>query len=509
MTRSTERWLPLAFVTIVGGLAVLLQAPPSPLPATAPVDRFSADRAMKHVEIIAREPHPVESKAAEAVRTYLVGELESLGLATEIQARQDLSSANVMASCAGPARQIGRRSSWRPITTRSTTAPARGDDASGVAAILEALRALKEAPHRSRRDCPIYRRRGGLRHPIPWLEYVRGGSPMDQSRRVGPELRGSRRRRASFLFETSDRNGRLIREFSRGAEHPLGTSLAYAVYKLMPNDTDLSIFKKAGLKGLNFAFVGRVDRYHTPQDTPQNLDRGSLQHHGSYALSLARHFGNLDLDHLPDEPDAIYFPVFGPHLIVYPAAWALAFMLTAVIAWNLVVTRGLRRRALSPKGLVLGVFLALAAPDRDALGGLGRAGRLSIDPRDPEQPDARGGPRHPGVPGGDGHLRPGGMGPRQGVGPGHGRAVLVALAHGPIHVNAARRELPVRLARGRRGDRRRPGDDLAKNAGRSRLISDRSRPSPSYRQRSRPCATPWGRISRSPRPYRPRSWSSH
>lgn len=53
-----------AFYAALVGAFVLAWAssqPPGPLPATAPADAFSADRAMADVRRIARAPHPMGS----------------------------------------------------------------------------------------------------------------------------------------------------------------------------------------------------------------------------------------------------------------------------------------------------------------------------------------------------------------------------------------------------------------------------------------------------------------
>lgn len=97
------------------------------------------------------------------------------------------------------------------------------------------------------------------------------------------------------MFETSDNNGWLVKEFADAAPTPVAHSFIYSLYKLMPNDTDLSIFKEAGLAGMNFAFGEGVSHYHTTSDSLGELDKESLQHHGEYMLSLVRHFGELDL----------------------------------------------------------------------------------------------------------------------------------------------------------------------------------------------------------------------
>ena len=76
----------------------------------------------------------------------------------------------------------------------------------------------------------------------------------------------------------------------------MATSLTVDVYRLMPNDTDLTIYKQYGMAGLNFAFVGGLYYYHSPEDTPANLDPRTLQHQGENLLAMARQFGQVDLD---------------------------------------------------------------------------------------------------------------------------------------------------------------------------------------------------------------------
>ena len=75
----------------------------------------------------------------------------------------------------------------------------------------------------------------------------------------------------SFMFETSDDNGWLIQQFSQAVPHPLATSLSMDIYRIMPNNTDMTIFKQAGMGGLNFAFSAGVAYYHTPEDTRRTL----------------------------------------------------------------------------------------------------------------------------------------------------------------------------------------------------------------------------------------------
>ena len=57
---------------------------PQPLPATAPADQFSAERAIIHVRAMAGVPHALGSPADAVVRDYLVAQLTHLGLQPQI-----------------------------------------------------------------------------------------------------------------------------------------------------------------------------------------------------------------------------------------------------------------------------------------------------------------------------------------------------------------------------------------------------------------------------------------
>ena len=62
----------------------------------------------------------------------------------------------------------------------------------------------------------------------------------------------------------------------------------------MPNDTDFSVVQRANIPGIDFAFAGERNHYHTPNDTIENLDLRTLQHHGENILPLARSLANSD-----------------------------------------------------------------------------------------------------------------------------------------------------------------------------------------------------------------------
>jgi hypothetical protein len=155
------------------------------------------------------------------------------------------------------------------------------------------------------------------------------------------------------MFETSDKNGWLIKEFAKAAPHPAANSLGQAIYELMPNNTDFTIFKDAGFAGLNFAFISGLSHYHKPLDNLTNLDHRTLQHQGSIALALTRHFGNLDLTSTADQND-VYFDVLNSVIVFYSERWAVPFALLVGLIFVVLVAFGFKNKHLSGYGLFVG-----------------------------------------------------------------------------------------------------------------------------------------------------------
>lgn len=119
------------------------------------------------------------------------------------------------------------------------------------------------------------------------------------------------------MFETGPHNGALIAAYSKAAAHPDANSLATAIYRLMPNSTDLTRALQAGHTGMNFAFIGDELAYHTPLATPDHLNQGSLQHMGEQVLAAARVLASAGQPP-PPRPDPVFFDLMGWLMVVYP-----------------------------------------------------------------------------------------------------------------------------------------------------------------------------------------------
>ncbi|MDQ0466156.1 hypothetical protein QO010_003949 [Caulobacter ginsengisoli] len=333
-------WL---LAAMVGGLLIAWQGTvtPRPLAADAPADVFSAGRAMKDIEVVAKTPHPLGSPENDAVRDYLVGRMTAMGLAPRVQDARAFFQNSFNGgqwAIGGRVRNIigvipGRDRSAPAIAIMAhydsvPGSPGAADDATGVASALEIARILK-AQGTPARDVIILITDGeeaGLLGAHAFFEQ----DPL--ARHVGlvlnMESRGGGGR--ANMFQTGPRNGALIGLFAENAKAPISSSLAVFLYEHMPNDTDFTVSKAAGITGLNFAFIGRQFDYHSPSSTPANLDQGSVQHMGEQVLAAARALAFAKVLPAP-APEAVYSQTFGDHVLAYPAWVGWLVLLAAVL----------------------------------------------------------------------------------------------------------------------------------------------------------------------------------
>jgi hypothetical protein len=318
----------VVLVAVIVG-AYLARTPPAPRPASSPADGFSAERAFAHVEQIAAVPHPVGSPANAGVRDYLLAELRDLGLQPNVQAATTVRGNELARVENIHARIPGRASTGNVVLAAHydsvAQAPGAADDAAGVAAILETARALR-ATSPLRNDVDLVITDGEEPGLLGAQAFVTSGV-IDPSRSIVLNLEAGGSSGPSMLFQSSPGNLGLIQAFAQ-VKDPVGGSELAALFELLPNDTDFTVFRDAGFAGLNLIFGDGHVQYHSPTDTPANLDRSSLQHHGDNLLRLAQVFGEQQLP-LPRDDDVTFFSLFGT-LVWYPAGLTVPLALLAL-----------------------------------------------------------------------------------------------------------------------------------------------------------------------------------
>ena len=314
------------FLALVGWLSFASTAPTEPAPMDAPADDFSATRAHEHVKIIAQKSHPMGTPEAREVRDYIVSELEALGFEIEIQATEifydyaRFGRPAIMARVENIiARKAGTRGSGKDLVLMAhydsrPQSLGASDDGAGVATILETVRALDNLPPLET-DLMVLITDGEEMGLLGAQAFFHDSELASQVGLVlNFEARGSSG--TVYMFETSVGNSALIEVMQRAAPRIFANAISYEVYSRMPNDTDLSISKEAGLQGLNFAYIEGFYDYHAPSDSAENMSTASLQHMGNYALGMSRALGHMTLP-LPEGDDAVYFNLVGSMLVSY------------------------------------------------------------------------------------------------------------------------------------------------------------------------------------------------
>lgn len=374
MNKASGAWtLPaaLALLAILFAIQVRQTAPPTPIGLDADSGVFSAGRALDELRNLLGDetPHPVGSAANRAVKDRLIARLTELGLRPEEQ--RTIGCAAESATCA----QVENVLAAIPGRTADTivlmahydsvpNAPGAGDDGAAVAALLEVARIVKPgAPYR---NTILLAFTDAEETGLLGAEAFFAERPAAKRARAVINLEGSGSSGPVYLLRTGPASGELMAAFRDVAPHPVAQSFTEEIFKRMPNDTDFSVSLRAGLPGIDFAFAGERNHYHTPLDSIANLDLGTLQHHGENTLPLLRTLVDADLSATgPNEAYANlgkrHWLHWSPATGIVLAAIALAFLLVATWRVRVPPLRLLAAIAFGIVTLIVATGLTLAA----------------------------------------------------------------------------------------------------------------------------------------------------
>lgn len=352
-------------VTLALVASFVWSQPPAPLPADAPGDVFSAARAMARTETILGDeaPHPVGTEEHRVVADRISDQLSDLGYIVENQDTFTCSDLwalcsdvrNVLARATGPGDEAGNPAVLLTAHYDSVPAgPGAADDMASVAILLEIASMLT---NETLAGNPVVFLFSDAEEPglvgaqafvqeHPWAA--------DVGAVVNLEARGTHG--LSLLFETSENNGWLIDAYAEAAPRPVASSLFYELYKVAPNNTDFTVYKNAGLPGVNFAFTEGGARYHTPLDNLEFLDAGSVQHQGDNTLAMVRALANRDLG-APPPGNVVYLDLIPGTVLRWPEAWTMWLAFGTALAWLAIAVRGFAGLMTRGKQIAWGVIL--------------------------------------------------------------------------------------------------------------------------------------------------------
>lgn len=333
--------IPLVLVVLTWiGISWFAHERYEPPPLVGPDDlkaRFSAVRAEPIFQRLYQDasPHPAGENAA--FREKVIGEFRRLGYQVELhetsspvennRSRQDtVSLVNLIVRLEGktdkPCVMLTAHYDSVPQS------PGAADDGVGLTALIEIARTLRDEPPLDRTiiflvtDGEEY----GLLGARKFVEEHELAN--DIAAVINLEARGTSG--PSLMFETSEDSAWLVDLFARTSRRPFTSSLFFEIYRFLPNDTDFTVFRRHGIKGFNFAFIGDVRNYHSSFDNFDNVDRRSLQHHGENALPLLRELANTDIE-TRSQAQAVYFDVFGYFVLRWPTRFSAFLSLAGLL----------------------------------------------------------------------------------------------------------------------------------------------------------------------------------
>lgn len=326
------------------------------------MDQFSAERAFTHTVQIARAPHCLGTAEHSRVREYIKNELLNLGLdygeqhATAVHDHSGVRTGYV-SNIFGILKGTGTGKKSVLFLGHYDSCPhtyGAADDGSAVAAMLEAARALVNSDPLD--NDIIFLFTDGEESGLFGAKVFTEEHPLMETVGVviNIEARGSRG--PILAYEFNENNGWIIRELNRAMPRLYAGSIFYEIYKRMPNDSDFTMFRRAGISGINLAFIDDYVNYHSMTDSPENLSLKSLQHHGDFIMNTARHFGNIHLENTKSE-DVIFFNWFGSCMICYSSVLSLFLLILVTVLVFVFLYFGLRKQQLRWERVLLGLLI--------------------------------------------------------------------------------------------------------------------------------------------------------
>lgn len=336
-----------------------------------PATEFSVDRALEPLSKISKQPHYLGSQGHQEVQKILIAEMGKLGLEPHLQT--DFSLNPHAKTLTKPTNIVGRikgSENGKALLLLShydsALVPSLGtsDAGSGIVTILESLRAYLASGKRPKNDIIVLftdAEELGLDgaklfvNKHPWAEHVGLVLNFEARGTSGP---------SNMILETNGGNSKLVKEFiAANPNFPVASSLMYSVYKMLPNDTDSTIFREDGdIDSFFFAFIDSHFNYHTANDNMYHLDWNSLMHQGSYLLPLIHYFADANLSQLKSDTDHVYVNMPFVKIISYPFSWILPMLILASLIFIFLIFYGIKRKKLSRKAIGFGFvpfFLSL------------------------------------------------------------------------------------------------------------------------------------------------------
>lgn len=313
-------------------------------------DEFSADQSMQYWEYVAKEPRTVGSVGHERSKYFIISRLQEMGLVVEIQKVDESIGQGKIENII--ARIPGTSSAGTILLTTHYDSIDGGADGSGtIAALLETVRVITST--------------NPLKNDIILLfsdgkDYnLLGAKAFSESHRFANEVdivlnfETRATQGPSILFEANDRNENFMTGLIEMTSSPTTHSFLNDIHKILPMNTELSVYQEHGMNGLTISFFD--DQVKDEQSLGSNYPV-NLSFLGANMLEIVRHFGNVNIVS-PKEEQVVYFNMFGNTMVTYNEKLVTPLMELAIILFIGTIIHGIRKKQFTLKGITIGMLV--------------------------------------------------------------------------------------------------------------------------------------------------------
>jgi hypothetical protein len=333
--------LPIWLLLVIA-LAIAQLGYTGPLPAYVKENLFSAERALGTLNSLTKFQRFPDTPPHLSAYSMLSNQLRALGYDPQSQnftiPDTGLRGTNLMVRLAGTK---GTHAALLLEAHYDTNPNMEGaaDNASGVAIVLEIARAMKLGPAPQNdviflltdaEEIGVFGSAAFVAEHA-WAKDVRLVLNFDTISSG-----------ATYIWNTSPQNGWLVNAYQQITPRPMGVAWVDQLTRMLPMDTDLSPFLRAGISGANFTTPYLPFEDHTANDLPAIVEPGSIQHAGEQGLAFARYLAEQDLT-ATQAPDLLYFNLAGSWMVSYGAPLAAGLGLLALVVGVFVILLTCRR----------------------------------------------------------------------------------------------------------------------------------------------------------------------
>lgn len=327
-------WVPVSLCVIL--LLFFMRSAPlalDPVRTQNAPDQFDTGRSLERLtDILDGKPHPVDSEPLDGVRKRLLNEISRLGYRPEVRTH-NVCQARIQAAIrcarvenvffrAGP--DTGPALVLAAHYDSVDASPGFADDGIGIAVWLEVAAIFRNETLNQ----PVIflftdGEEAGLLGAQAFVDN-REAYGFEVGRIINLEARGVRG--PAMMFETGRPNTALVADWAKSGARPFSNSMMTAVYELLPNSTDLTVFLRSGMTGVNIAISDGPELYHTTRDDLASLDRASVQHMGDQALGAARAFLSSEWTRDTIEDESVYTDILSRFFVQLPQGLAVLLL---------------------------------------------------------------------------------------------------------------------------------------------------------------------------------------